>query len=110
MRIGSINLGSGNIGTGLVVGAGAAILAPIVMPLVGGLLKTVTKGVIKTGLLAYEGGKGVVATTTTTFQDLAAEAKAELSEGGAPAVAAPKAKPATPAKKTKPKSAKKKTG
>jgi hypothetical protein len=110
MRIGSINIGSGNIGTGLIVGAGAAILAPIAMPLVGGLLKTVTKGVIKTGLLAYEGGKGVVTTTATAFQDLTAEAKAELSQGGAPAAAAPKAKPATPDKKTKPKTAKKKTG
>lgn len=110
MRIGSINLGSGNIGTGLVVGAGAAILAPIVMPLVGGLLKTVTKEVIKTGLLAYEGGKGVVASTATTFQDLTAEAKAELSDSGAPAVAAPKAKPTAPAKKAKPKTTKKKTG
>jgi hypothetical protein len=110
MRIGSINLGSGNIGAGLIVGAGAAILAPIVMPLVGGLFKTVAKSVIKTGLIAYEGGKGGVAITATTFQDLTAEAKAELSEGSAPAVAAPKAKPATPDKKTKPKTAKKKTG
>lgn len=109
MRIGSINLSSGSMGTNLLVGAGAALLAPIVMPLVGGLLKTVTKGVIKTGLLAYEGGKEVVASTTATFQDITAEAKAELKNGGAPAVAAPKAKPKAQARKPKPKTVKKKT-
>ncbi|MCG6906429.1 MAG: DUF5132 domain-containing protein [Desulfobacteraceae bacterium] len=41
-----------------------------------------TKAVIKGGLLAYEGAKVSIAETKETFEDIAAEAKAEIAHGG----------------------------
>lgn len=73
-----------HIGTGIVIGAGVALLAPKVFPIIGGIFKTVTKGAIKAGLLTYDGGKGVVQSTTATFGDLAKEAKEEMGDKGPP--------------------------
>jgi hypothetical protein len=108
MRIGDLKFGTGNIGTGIAVGAGIALLTPIVYPLVGGLLKGAAKGIIKAGLLAYEGGKRLVDSSTVTLEDLTAEAKAELKGGTTSAASKPKVKTAekapkakTPAKKPK---------
>jgi hypothetical protein len=109
MRIGSINLSAGSLGTGLAIGAGATLLAPIVFPIAGGLLKAATKGVIKTSMLAYEGGKGLVDKTTAAIGGIVDEAKAEVESKEAYAVTKPKAKPAKPAQKAKPKAAKKTT-
>jgi hypothetical protein len=58
----------------LAVGAGVVLLAPIVIPVVGAVLKPVAKAVIKGGLLAYEGAKVSIAETKETIEDLAAEA------------------------------------
>jgi hypothetical protein len=43
-------------------------------------LKPLTKAVIKGGILAYEGTRLTIAETKETLEDLAAEAKAEVSE------------------------------
>jgi len=40
------------------------------------------KGIIKGGLLAYEGAKVSIAETKETFEDIAAEAKAEIAHTG----------------------------
>ena len=42
----------GNVGTGVAV-AGAMLLAPTVMPVVGRILRPVAKAVIKTGMVPY---------------------------------------------------------
>jgi hypothetical protein len=65
---------------GLAVGAGVVLLAPVIVPVVGSILKPLTKAVIKGGILAYEGTKLTIAETKETLEDLAAEAKAEVSE------------------------------
>ena len=106
MRIAGMNLGSASLGTGVAIGAGVTLLAPLVYPLVGGLLKLTAKGVIKAGILAYEGGKDVVNKTSETFETLAAEARTEL-KGDAP-VAKVEKKPVKSASKAK-KQAKKTT-
>jgi len=77
----------GNLGTGLAIGAGAALLTPVVLPLVGALVKPVIKAAIKGGMLLYEKGEVLTAEARETFEDLAAEAKAELGQEK------PKAKP-----------------
>jgi hypothetical protein len=64
----------------LAVGAGVVLLAPIVIPVVGAVLKPVAKAVIKGGLLAYEGAKVSIAETKETIEDLAAEAKSEMDQ------------------------------
>jgi hypothetical protein len=107
MRIGSLKMGVGDLGTGLVIGAGVAFITPFVIPVVGGVLKAVTKGVIKTGLLAYEGGRGLVNNTTAAIEDITAEAKSEIKNDSAAAPKKTKPKPARTTRKAKPQSAKK---
>ena len=76
-----LNLSSGmKVGSGLALGVGAVILAPIVVPVLAGVLKSLTKAGIKGGLLLYERGKVIAAEAKETVEDLAAEAKAEMSE------------------------------
>lgn len=66
----------------LAIGVGVVLLAPVVVPIIGSVLKPLAKGVIKGGLLAYEGAKVSIAETKETFEDIAAEAKAEIAHTG----------------------------
>lgn len=68
----SMNMGS------LAMGAGVVLLAPVVIPVVGAIIKPVAKAVIKGGIMAYEGAKLSIAETKETIEDLTAEAKAEV--------------------------------
>ncbi|MBZ8179464.1 MAG: DUF5132 domain-containing protein [Oscillatoria sp. PMC 1051.18] len=61
---------------GIAAGIGAVVLAPFVIP----ALKPVTKAVIKGGIVVYEKGKGIIAEGSEAFEDMVAEAKAELAE------------------------------
>ncbi len=71
---GSLNPGS------LAVGAGIVLLTPVVLPVIGAILKPMAKAVIKGTLLAYEGAKVSVAETKEALEDITAEAKAEMGE------------------------------
>jgi hypothetical protein len=73
-------IGNVSLGTGLVVGAAAVFLAPVVIPIVTGVLKSLTKSGIKGGLILYEKGKITMEEARESVEDLAAEAKAELSQ------------------------------
>ena len=53
MRIWKLNLGKMNMTKGLALGAGVVILTPIVLPVVGSVLKSLTKAVIKGGIVIY---------------------------------------------------------
>jgi hypothetical protein len=64
----------------LAVGAGVVLLTPVVIPVVGSILKPVAKAVIKGGLIAYESAKVSIAETKETMEDLTAEAKSEISQ------------------------------
>ncbi|MCF8130089.1 MAG: DUF5132 domain-containing protein [Deltaproteobacteria bacterium] len=77
-------------GSGLAIGAASVVLAPFVLPVVGGVLKTVTKAGIKGGMVLYEKGKLLAEETRETMEDLTEEAKAELKEESTVAVAKPK--------------------
>lgn len=70
----------GNIGTGLAIGIGAAVLGPIVLPVLSGAAKPLVKAAIKSGILLYEKGKEVYAEMGEVVEDLVAEAKAEIAE------------------------------
>ncbi|MDX9786521.1 MAG: DUF5132 domain-containing protein [Desulfobacterales bacterium] len=74
MKIFSGGLSVGNIA----IGAGVVLLAPVIIPVVGSILKPLAKAIIKGGLLAYEGVKVTIAETKETLEDLAAEAKSEI--------------------------------
>ena len=79
-----------NVSAGmLALGALSVMLAPRLVPLAANLLRSATKTGMKGGMLAYDKGRGLVAGTRDTFQDIASEAKSELSKGSK---AAPKKK------------------
>jgi hypothetical protein len=67
-------------GGAFALGAGAVLLAPVLMPVIAGVLKPLTKNVFKGGILAYEGVKVALAETKETIEDIAAEAHAEVVE------------------------------
>lgn len=66
-----------NVGT-LAAGAGIVLLAPVVTPLVAGILRPVAKNVIKGSLLVYDRSKSAVVEARESVEDWTAEAKAEL--------------------------------
>jgi hypothetical protein len=78
-------------GGSIAMGAGIMILAPIVAPILASALKPVAKAAIKGGMMAYGKIKETSAETIETIEDLAAEAKSELSE--------PSSQPASKSKK-----------
>jgi hypothetical protein len=59
----------------VVIGIGALVLAPKLLPAVGRMLRPIAKGAIKTGMAIYEETYASVAEATG---DLFAEARAEL--------------------------------
>ncbi len=65
--------------TGIMVGIGAVILAPIVIPAVAAVLKPVAKTAIKGGILVYRKSRQAVAEVGESVEDLVAEAKAEIN-------------------------------
>ncbi len=65
---------------GIIAGIGAVILAPVVIPVVGGIGKPLAKSLIKGGLALYEKSKGTFAEIGETFEDIVAEARAELAD------------------------------
>jgi hypothetical protein len=68
-----------NVGT-LAAGAGVVLLTPVVLPLVGGILRPVVKTAIKGSLLVYDTAKGAIVKTKESIEDMTAEAKAELQK------------------------------
>ena len=77
----------GNIVTGLAIGIGAAILAPVVIPLFANIAKPLAKATIKGGIQLFERGKEAFAEVAEITEDIVAEAKAELAESASAAAA-----------------------
>ena len=75
----------GNIVTGLAIGIGAAILAPVVIPLFANIAKPLAKAAIKGGIQLFERGKEAFAEVAEITEDIVAEAKAELAESASAA-------------------------
>ena len=71
------NAVKGTVLTGLVIGIGAAVLAPAVLPVLAGVAKPLAKAAMKSGLILYNKGKEVVAEVGEVTEDLWAEAKTE---------------------------------
>jgi hypothetical protein len=69
----------GNVMTGLAVGVGAAVLAPVLVPAIGGALRPVAKEVIKLGLMVYDKGREAAANVGEMTEDIAAEARSEMA-------------------------------
>jgi len=85
------------VSTGLVIGIGAVILAPVIMPVLAAAAKPLIKAGLKGGVLLYEKGQEMIAEAQELFEDLAAEVKAELYEASGIVDASSVTSPATPA-------------
>jgi len=70
-------LNSGNLATGLVVGAGILIAWPLISP----IARPLTKSLIKTGMMAYRQAEQIYAGAVEGIGDIIAEAQQEV---GAP--------------------------
>ncbi len=73
------DLVKGNVPTGILIGIGAVVLAPVVAPVIVAAAKPMIKTLIKTGIVAYEKGRETFAEAGEAFEDLVAEAAAEIS-------------------------------
>lgn len=70
----------GSVLAGLAVGVGAILLAPVVLPVVAALSRPIAKSAMKTGVILFERGREAAAEMTEVFEDLVAEARAELDQ------------------------------
>ena len=68
----------GNIISGLAIGVGTAILAPVIIPVLASIVKPLTKAAIKGGIALYDKNKEIIAEAKEVIEDLVAEAKSEL--------------------------------
>jgi hypothetical protein len=72
-------LGNG-LTTPLLLGLGAAIVVPAVVPVVATAMKPLFKGAIKVGVSLYDKGNEAIAEIGEVLEDLVAEAKSEMAE------------------------------
>lgn len=69
-----------NAASGLLIGVGAAVLAPVVLPILASIARPLAKATIKSGLMLYEKGRETLAEAGEMVEDLVAEARAEMDE------------------------------
>ncbi|MCA9497680.1 MAG: DUF5132 domain-containing protein [Nitrospirales bacterium] len=67
---------------GVVVGAVAAVAVPSIASGIGSVLRPLAKEIIKGGIVAYTAVSEMVAETGEQFNDIVAEAKAEIGHNG----------------------------
>jgi hypothetical protein len=67
----------GNIVTGLAIGIGCVILAPVIV----GIAKPLAKAAVRGGVALYKIGRDAAVDTGEAVSDIVAEAKAELHDG-----------------------------
>ncbi len=65
---------------GIIAGIGAVLLAPVLIPVVAGVGKPIAKSLIKGGMVLYEKSKGAFAELGETWEDMVAEARAEIAD------------------------------
>jgi hypothetical protein len=68
----------GNVISGLAIGVGTALLAPIIIPVLASIAKPLAKAAIKGGIAVYDKNKEIIAEAREVIEDLVAESKAEL--------------------------------
>ena len=70
-----------NVSAGaLALGAVGVMLAPKALPMVFDLLRTATKTGMKGGMVAYDKGQELISGTKDAFQNMASEARSELTK------------------------------
>jgi Protein of unknown function (DUF5132) len=72
------------LGTGLAIGIGALILAPVAIPAVAAIVRPIAKATIKSGLILVERTMELIAEAKETIEDMTAEAQAEMASERSP--------------------------
>lgn len=67
----------GGLGTAILIGVGAALVAPVLFPVAGAVLRPVAKGLIKGGFYLIDTAQELIAEGSEQFSDLVAEVQAE---------------------------------
>jgi hypothetical protein len=67
-------------GSGLLIGVGAALAAPVILPVAGAVVRPVAKGLIWGVLLAGDKVKELFAETREQMNDLVAEVRSEYGD------------------------------
>ncbi|MDR3568527.1 MAG: DUF5132 domain-containing protein [Syntrophobacteraceae bacterium] len=77
-------------GTPVLIGIGALLLAPVVLPAAGSVIRPLIKATVKSGLLLAHKGREFVSEAMESLEDITAEVKAELiAERESPTPVAP---------------------
>lgn len=79
----------GETATGVIIGVGLALTAPLVLAVFSGFARPAARAAVKAGLLAYEKGMETAAELGELVEDLLAEAEAEIEAERAAAEAPP---------------------
>ena len=67
----------GSLGTAVLIGVGAALVAPVLLPAAGAVLRPVAKGLIKGGFYLIDTAQELIAEGSEQLSDLVAEVQAE---------------------------------
>jgi hypothetical protein len=67
----------------IAAGIGVAVLAPVLLPILAGAGRPLARAAIKTGIIMFEKGREAVAEVGEVFDDLVAEARAEIHQNHA---------------------------
>lgn len=67
---------------GAAIGVGVVLLAPLVAPSLSRVSRPLAKSLVKAGLILYDKGREAGAELSEVFEDLLAEARAELAGAG----------------------------
>lgn len=70
------------IGSPIIIGIGAILLAPVILPAAGNVMRPLIKATVKTGLLAAQKGRELLSEAMESLEDITAEVKAELIAEG----------------------------
>ena len=68
------------IGTGLAIGLGVIVLAPVISPAVAAAVRPVAKASIKSCMILFQKTIELIAEAKESVEDLTAEAQAELAD------------------------------
>ncbi|BAT54853.1 hypothetical protein NOS3756_38280 [Nostoc sp. NIES-3756] len=71
----------GDLAEGLgVTGIVGIIMIPVFLPVIGGIGRPIAKAIVKSGIAFYEKNKGTIGELRENWEDIIAEAKAEVGE------------------------------
>ncbi|BAY37381.1 hypothetical protein NIES2111_17180 [Nostoc sp. NIES-2111] len=71
----------GDLAEGLgVTGIVGIILIPVFLPVIGGVGRPIAKAIVKSGIAFYEKNKGAIGELRENWEDIIAEARAEVGE------------------------------